>query len=439
MSNYKAVVTRITNIEPHPNADRLRITKIAGYNVIIGLNTEVGDRVVLFPPDGQLSEIYAEKNDLVGYKDPETGEKKGGFFDKNRRVKATRLRSVKSEAYIASLDSLTFTGADLNALKDGFEFDELNGFKICEKYYTPATKKMMAAGKKLRKSNEYFRKHIDTNQYRLRKGDIQKGALVILTQKLHGTSARGGYVLDTKKLPLGILKRVWNATLGHVFGYARAKEVTDFDYLIGTRNVILDTPECEKGFYKNVGASEQFRFTAFETFRNALRKGEIVYSELVGFVDENTPIMPFVETAKSSNKELNNKYGKTMRYLYNCVPGQCDQYVYRITMTSDDGHPVELPYFQMVTRVKELGLKTPPLMRDPFIFDGDFERLDEIVENLTEGPDLIDDSHIREGVVVRAENPDGTTVFLKSKSFDFLVLEGICKDDINYVDLEEIS
>ena len=437
MSNYKAIVTRITNIEPHPNANRLRVTKIAGYNVIIGLNSEVGDRVILFPPDGQLSEIYAEKNDLVGYTDPETGERKGGYFDKNRRVKVTKLRGMKSEAYIASLDSLTFTGADLDSLKDGFEFDELNGFKICKKYYTLATKKMMAAGKKLRKENKHFRKHIDTSQYRIRKGDIQKGALIILTQKLHGSSQRGGYVLDTNKLPLGIMKRTWDATLGHIFGYAKRKEITNFEYLIGTRNVILDTPE--KGFYKNAGANKQFRFAAFETFRSFLHKGEIVYSELVGFVNEHTPIMSFVSTDKTSDKELKKKYGKEMRYLYNCVPGQCDQYIYRITTTSDDGYPVEFPYFQMVTRAKELGVKTPPLMRDPFIFDGNFEVLDEIVENLTEGPDLIDDSHIREGVVIRAENPDGTTVFLKSKSFDFLVLEGVVRDNPDYVDLEEIS
>lgn len=437
--SYKAIVTRITNIEPHPNADRLCITKIAGYNVIVGLDTKEGDRVILFPPDGQLSEVYAENNDLVGYTDPETGERKGGFFEKNRRVKATRLRSMKSEAYIASLDSLAFTGTDLDSLKDGFEFDEINGFKICEKYYTPATRKMMASGKKIRKSNEHFRKHVDTNQYRVRKGDIQKGALIFLSQKLHGTSARAGFVLDEKKMPLGVFKKVWNATLGHVFGYSKAKVVTEFDHLIGTRNVILDTPDCEKGFYKNVGASEQFRFTAFESFKDLLHKGEIVYSELVGFVDEHTPIMPFVETSKANNKELKKKYGKVMRYLYNCVPGQCDQYVYRITQTSNDGHATELSYYQMVRRVQELGLKTPPLMREPLVFNGNFDELDEIVESLTEGPDIIDDSHIREGVVVRAENPDGTVVFLKNKSFDFLMLEGVIKTDDNYVDLEEIS
>ncbi len=437
--SYKAIVTRITNIEPHPNADRLRVTKIAGYNVIIGLNTQINDRVILFPPDGQLSEIYAEKNDLVGYVDEATGERKGGYFDKNRRVKATRLRSMKSEAYVASIDSLFFTGVDLTSLKDGFEFDEINGFKICEKYYTPATRKAMASGKKLRKDNEHFRKHIDTNQYRIRKGDIQKGALIFISQKLHGTSARGGFVLDTKKIPLNLFAKMWNATAGKFFGFLKPKEFTDFDRLIGTRNVILDNPDSEKGFYRNAGSTEEFRFKAFDSFKDLLRKGEIVYSELVGFVDERLPIMPFVTTSKSSNKELVKKYGKEMRYLYNCVPGQCDQYVYRITQTSDDGHPTELSYYQMVRRAKELGLKTPPLMRDPFVFDGDFEKLDEIVETLTEGPDIIDDSHIREGVVIRAENPDGTTVFLKSKSFDFLVLEGVAKDNADYVDLEEVS
>lgn len=78
-------------------------------------------------------------------------------------------------------------------------------------------------------------------------------------------------------------------------------------------------------------------------------------------------------------------------------------------------------------------------MTAPFIFNGNYDDLDKTVESLVEGPDVIDDSHIREGVVIRAENPDGTTEFLKSKSFDFLVLEGVIKTDDTYVDREEIS
>lgn len=437
--SYKAIITKITNVEPHPNADRLRITKILGYNVVIGLDTEVDDRVILFPPDGQLSEIYAEKNDLVGYKDPETGERKGGFFEKNRRVKATRLRSVKSEAYIADIESLAFTGVDLNSLEDGMEFNEINGFKICDKYYTPATIRAMQGGRKQRRANDFFHKHFDTAQYRRNKNDIQKNAIIYINLKLHGTSARGGFVLDTKKLNLNVLKKFWNKTFGHIFGMIKPKEQIDFDYLIGTRNVILDNPDTQKGFYKKFGSSEQFRFDSFNSFKEFLHKGETVYSELVGFVDENTPIMPFVATEKANNKELQKKYGEKMKYLYGCNPPECHQYVYRITQISDDGFVTELPYYQMVRRVKEMGLKTAPLLCDPFIFDGDFEKLDEIVESFTEGPDLIDDSHIREGIVIRAENPDGTTVFLKNKSFDFLLLEGAVKSDDNYVDIEETS
>ncbi|MCK9272928.1 hypothetical protein M0P65_05265 [Candidatus Gracilibacteria bacterium] len=438
---YNAIVTRITNVDSHPNADRLKVSLISGYNVIVGLDTKVGDKVVLFPPDGQLSEEYAEKNNLVGYVD-EKGEKKGGFFEKSRRVKVAKLRGIRSEAYVALLDSFSYTGFDFNSVECGYEFTELNGFKICDKYYTPATQKAMrnnANKPKQRKENVYFRKHIDTSQYRTSKFGIKPGALVIISEKLHGTSARGGKVLDTVYSPLNIFQRTYNFVFGKFFGYIKQKEHQEFKNLLGTRNVILNPENSKKGFYAQAGESETFREKAFNSFKDLLHSGEIIYSELVGYVSENTSIMPSVPTSKANDKELVKMYGKEMKYAYCCVPGQSEQYVYRITQTSDDGTAFELPYFQMTRRLKELGLKTPPLMTDPFIFDGDFEKLDKMVEGFVEGPDVLDKSHIREGVVIRAENPDGTTVFLKSKSFTFLLLEGIVKNDENYVDTEEVS
>ena len=44
-----------------------------------------------------------------------------------------------------------------------------------------------------------------------------------------------------------------------------------------------------------------------------------------------------------------------------------------------------------------------------------------------------------EGVVVRFDQPNGDTVWLKEKSFLFKVLEGIVKEDDSYVDMEEVS
>lgn len=52
------------------------------------------------------------------------------------------------------------------------------------------------------------------------------------------------------------------------------------------------------------------------------------------------------------------------------------------------------------------------------------------------GKDLIGRTHVREGVVVRIENPEKFTAF-KSKNFEFKVLEGIIKDNASHPDMEE--
>jgi hypothetical protein len=46
---------------------------------------------------------------------------------------------------------------------------------------------------------------------------------------------------------------------------------------------------------------------------------------------------------------------------------------------------------------------------------------------------------LEEGVVIRVDAPDGTTQFIKHKSFLFFVLEGIRKLQDDYLDLEEAA
>jgi hypothetical protein len=123
---YSAIVCKV-NTRPHPNADRLLLGTAHGYQVVVGLDTQDGELGVFFAADGQLSEQMCEANDLIGYTDPETGERKGGFFAKNRRVRSQKFRGEKSDGYWTSLSSLSWTGANLSDLREGDQFTELNG------------------------------------------------------------------------------------------------------------------------------------------------------------------------------------------------------------------------------------------------------------------------------------------------------------------------
>ena len=61
MSEITVTVERIEAIEPHPNADKLEIAKVAGtQTLIVKGQFRAGDRCVYFPPDillpGDVSE-----------------------------------------------------------------------------------------------------------------------------------------------------------------------------------------------------------------------------------------------------------------------------------------------------------------------------------------------------------------------------------------------
>ena len=193
--SYQAIICRIRTF-PHPNADKLQLGNAHGYQVVVGLNTIDGQLGVYFPTDGQLSPELAAANDLIRRKDDD-GKPAGGMFDANRRVRAQQFRGEKSEGFWIPLDSLSFTGYNIDKLEEGMQFSELNGIPICNKYYTPATIKAMGGNqKKIRKNNKCFAKHADTKQFFHEVDQIPVGSLIYLSEKLHGTSARTANVLE---------------------------------------------------------------------------------------------------------------------------------------------------------------------------------------------------------------------------------------------------
>jgi len=420
--SYQALVCRVST-RPHPNADKLQLATANGYQVVVGLDVKDGELGVFFGPDGQLSEEMCAANDLIGYTDPETGEKRGGFFAKNRRVRAQRFRGEKSDGYWTPLSSFAFTGVDLSTLTEGMQFDSLNGVPICNKYYTPATLKAMQSGGKQKRQNDLFAKHIDTAQLKHHINNIEPNSVIYITEKLHGTSGRFGYVLEEKTLKRRLRDRIRRRP---------ARTVREYNHLLGTRNTIL-ADHTSTGFY----GSEEFRWNAIEKLVGNLHKGEILYFELVGYTTDGKPIMS--EPATDELKEIKKQYGKKMTFSYGTEPGQCDLYVYRITRVNEDGNVVELSWPQVKARCNALGIKhVPELLEAPVVFyNGSNKSLEALVDSLMEGPSTIDSRHIREGVVVRVEGKE--TNFFKAKSFTFGVLEGYLKNSDDYVDLEEAS
>lgn len=422
------MITPITT-QKHPNADKLALGTVLGANVIVDLDTVSGSLGVFFPPDGQLSEAFCAAHNLIGT--TVDGKRVGGFFDEKRRVKALKLRGVKSEGFWMPLSCLAFTGADLSQFKSGDEITSANGVLLCEKYISPATKRAMQQGganrKETRGATKYFPKHFETTQYRFVKDTILNlGGVVYLTEKLHGTSQRVGNVLDKVELPL------WKRVVNRLFR-AEVFPQRSYKIMFGTRNVILDVHKTQDGWYGDNG----FRFANHE-WTDLLHKGEMVFYEIVGDCGPTTPIMPSV---KIGDKDLKKQYGETMHWRYGCEAGARKVYVYRITMTNEDGVVTELSWPQVQKRAVELGLMTAPTLQVIQIVDelelANHDWIRERIAIHTEGPSTVDPSHIREGCVVRVESSNGNA-WAKSKSFSFLFLESETKD-ADVVDTEEAS
>ncbi len=422
-----AIIARITNVRKHPNADRLTLATVLGNQVVVALNNQEGELGVFFPCDLQLSEEFTNENDLVERKLPD-GSRAGGFFDHKRRVKVKKFRGEKSDGFWIPIQSLAWTRENLEALTEGTTFTELNGYPICEKYITKATR--IAGGgngvhSRRRGETKWFPKHKDTKQFRYYADTIPAGTIITLSEKLHGTSQRKGHVLDVVELSR------WKQYINRFRAIFPTQEWTTLN---GTRNVILEKT-TGPGFY----GTNDFREDVASSI--CPRKGEMIYFEVVGFLPTGTPIMP----APGLDKKLQAEFGCTnMLYKYGSLPGTCTAYVYRITQISEEGYERDLSQYQMAARCWELGLKMVPIIQGPFVHDGDAEKLRELVEWHTEkgagqGRSYLDHSHISEGVVLRCEMIGGETVFYKNKSFLFRDLEGLIKDDEKTVDMEEAA
>ena len=195
--SYKAIICKLENVRPHPNGQFIQLANCCGSQVIVGLNSKNNDLGIYFDTDGQLSLEYTNANKLIGYIDETTGERKNGYFSHNRRVKCQKFRGEKSEGYFAPLSSLEFTGYNIATLKIGDRFDKLGIIPICNKYVTEGSlayscqksySKMSTFSKYLYGFvKRVFPEHPDTDQLKHCLKNIEKGSLVTITSKLHGT------------------------------------------------------------------------------------------------------------------------------------------------------------------------------------------------------------------------------------------------------------
>lgn len=469
---YTGFITTLKNVHKHSNADRLQIGECFGNSVIVSMDYVEGRLGVYFPVDGQLSEEFCKVNDLVRRKDA-NGNPCGGYLDPEKRnIRALKLRGEKSDGLFLPLTCLA-DFCKISDLKEGDTISVLNGKEICKKYI-PKRKRSSGTyhgGSKKAKANfaPTFYEHVDTAQLAYNLNAFKTGDIVELTLKMHGTSGRTGY-LPLVKYKRSLLDKLFKRT---------GKQYTEYGYVTGTRRVVLDDKH-DGGFYDD----NSFRHAMAKKFEGKLRRGEVCYYEIAGFVNENTPIMASVKNSKIKDKEFSKQYGEETVFSYGCDPQgdyealteivgwtengepiygdgclapRCEVYVYRMTQVNEDGDVVELSPDQVRYRCEQMGIKTVPVFERFIIprFENTIkcgyyvsedtsheinpgEYVLRKVEEYFDGPDPIGKTHIREGVVARIVNRPNIAVY-KHKNHTFKMLSGIAVDSLTDDQIDSMS
>ena len=229
-SNYLAKVIQLGKPKKHPNADRLQIWNIGGYEVITDMSRSEGDICIYFPIECEIDHKILSNMNLFSDKDLNVDNTIAGYVHKSGRVRAIKLRDVMSEGMILPMIevfnvlSIVKNCPNYNPLfwmtdkLVGEEFDTIDDYVICKKFI-PEVKDVRSGGgtgeKKGPKVSDLlvenqFNFHYSTSklQDNIWKFEDEKD-MIVITDKWHGSSGITSRLLTKRELGLYQKFCVW--------------------------------------------------------------------------------------------------------------------------------------------------------------------------------------------------------------------------------------
>ena len=171
-TDFAVEAVEIGAIKAHPNADRLDIAVIKGWQVVVGRGEfAAGDRALYVPVDAVLPLELSDRWAVTKYLS-------------KQRVRAARLRGEMSYGFLAPLEPI---GGAIP--KTGVDLTEHYGIT---KYETPVK---FIAGEAEHQNPRFFC-YGKIYNYRNFPGVILEGDEVVITEKVHGINCRVGLVFD---------------------------------------------------------------------------------------------------------------------------------------------------------------------------------------------------------------------------------------------------
>lgn len=325
--NYGATVVKVKHLVPLANRDKIVGMPMFGLQAIVGVDTKVGDVGVFFPPEVQLSDRYLYANNLYRHAEKNHDNTVTGYFEDNGRVRAIKFGGHRSDALFMPLSSLAFTKVKLEELKEGDEFDTLDGELICRKYYVkPPHESKLPNTPKSRVESIYIPEQFHITQFLKVVEALDPNLRCAVTQKLHGCNIRIANTIVNRKL-------TWFERVVKSLGVK--VQTTEFANIYGSHHVIKDESIQQQHYYdSDVWTLEGKKLNGL------IPHNYIVYGELVGY----TP----------TGQELQKNY------TYAAEANTCQLYVYRIAVVNDQGRVVDLSWAAVKEFCASVGLLTVP-------------------------------------------------------------------------------
>lgn len=343
-SGYKVPYTSILEIRDHPNADRLEIATIYGFDVVVAKNQYIKGSKVLYVPIDSIIPIKLE-DELF----PE-----GSKIKLNKhRIRQIRIRKQPSQGMLIDPETIKKVFGFLPDKLDANYGEETGIVK-----YEPPIKNSPQGQyipKLKAKKNSHFKEYKGVGNIKWFPTKFKEGEIVFVQEKIHGTNARAGI------LPFEA-NTFWKKIKG-LFGLN-----PKFEKCYGSNKVQLQDRPGFTGYYGEDIYGKVFK--EMDVF-SKLKPNEIVFFEIYG-------------------------YGIQKNYHYGCKEGEHKGVLFDVKVDGEWLNPEAVRTF-----AKDRGFDLVPILyRGVFDYD--------IIKALTLGNSVLAPSQkVREGVVIKSvENYD---------------------------------
>lgn len=349
MSTLIVEATRIKEIKKHPNADKLELAVIKGWQIVVAKGSlKAGDSVVFVPPNSMIPQDLAEKLGVWKYlsvkKDATVG-----------RVRAAKLRQETSFGFVF---------ANTENLPEGKDLKEHFGIT---KYEPPPENKDGEA----ERDCPLFHKYTDIENIRNFPDIFQEGEEVIVTEKIHGKNTRLAYILADEGSPWQIVRWLHKAkdAVAAFFGRPNPHRTEQglWTYMIGSHEI-----------RRRLGKGSVFELPLTDGMKVFLRH-LTRRPDLAGFDEKVFSVVLFGETFGYGVQDL--QYG--LKKIH-----------FRIFDIAINGKYVDADKLDELAKMS--GSETVPVLyRGPYSYN----KMKELANGTTTL--MESDAHMREGIVIK--------------------------------------